>query len=756
MKRATLNLTLLLFLAAAAPWASSQAVDAAPAAVPAVEERTQEAVDLPSGLNQTSPRAAVRTFLEAMDGVQRSRPGAMAAALECLYLEGIPARERPAAGPDAARRLHDILGGVTLRLDDLPSETDERTLDITLDYPEPIVLTLRHYDDGSWRFNSETIAALPDLYRQYEEHRRSLQDEASELNLHPDLESPRKTMRTFLEGMHAWSDGGRDRVLRTMDLSAEPEAVRNRRGEHYASLLKEVLDRYPAVVYETIPDHRTGARYVHVLPNIRLEEGRMVDGEIHIALIEHDTPGQTGWRFTPETLNRLAGYYDAVSYRPRLAGLQDGRSLSLVMQVRDTIARNYPPLLNRTLILENWQWAALFLIIFTGMLVSRLFVTVLVLVLRTIYRRRNLVFDREKVRRFALPIRLTFMAWVWLLGLNLLFLPAWVESMLFIAVISITYGGAIWAAYKLVDLLGSYLTGLASKSGSRYDSLLVPLLIRSLKIFVIVIGATIITYEAYPHSYPQIIAGLGIGGVAIAFAARDTIANLFGSVMILLDRPFEIGDWINVRGVDGSVEQVGIRSTRIRTFYDSLVTVPNSEIALATIDNYGARRYRRIRTTLAVTYDTPPEKIEAFCEGIRELIRQHPYTRKDFYLVYLNEFGPHSLDILLYCFHKTPDWSTELRERHRLFLDIIRLARELGVEFAFPTRTLYMRPEEAPDAEAGKADHRYAAYQQGREHATEIHRKQSGGHPERIPPPVKFDTPDGIDALDESSHGDDG
>ena len=97
---------------------------------------------------------------------------------------------------------------------------------------------------------------------------------------------------------------------------------------------------------------------------------------------------------------------------------------------------------------------------------------------------------------------------------------------------------------------------------------------------------------------------------------------------------------------------------------------------------------------ISIAYDTSPEKIAMFCEGIRELLRMHPYTRKDYYQVWLNEFAGSSLDILVYVFWKTPDWPTELRERHRFMLDIIRLAGELGVEFAFPTRTLYLRTEE--------------------------------------------------------------
>jgi MscS family membrane protein len=115
----------------------------------------------------------------------------------------------------------------------------------------------------------------------------------------------------------------------------------------------------------------------------------------------------------------------------------------------------------------------------------------------------------------------------------------------------------------------------------------------------------------------------------------------------------------------------------------------------------GRRTYRRITATLGVQYDTRPEQIEAFCEGIREILRRQPYTRKDYYHVYLNGFSDSSLDIMLYCFVECPDWSVELREKHRLFVDIIRLAETLGVSFAFPTRTLHLFQEEhAPDAAA--------------------------------------------------------
>ena len=137
-----------------------------------------------------------------------------------------------------------------------------------------------------------------------------------------------------------------------------------------------------------------------------------------------------------------------------------------------------------------------------------------------------------------------------------------------------------------------------------------------------------------------------------------------------------------------------MRSTRVRTFYNSVIVLPNSRLTTAVVDNMGKREFRRFTTKLGVQYDTTPEQLEAFCEAIREIIRRHPYTRKDYFQVYVNDLGASSIDILLYMFFECTDWPTELRERHRLLTDIMRVAQRLGVQFAFPTQTclLYTSP----------------------------------------------------------------
>lgn len=248
----------------------------------------------------------------------------------------------------------------------------------------------------------------------------------------------------------------------------------------------------------------------------------------------------------------------------------------------------------------------------------------------------------------------------------------------------------LWVGYRIVDVLGAFVANNKDIRFTQHDEILIPMLRTVLRILVVVIVILFVADYWFKRPPSAVLGALGIGGVALAFAAKDTISNFFGSMTVLMDRPFGIGDWVVVGGVEGTVERLGFRSTRVRTFYNSVVTIPNARMADTNVDNYGQRKYRRVRVMLSLTYDTPPEKIDAFCEGIRELIRLHPYTRKDYYHVYFNKFAASSLDVLLYAFSQVPDWSTELRERHKLFNDILRLAKRIGVDFAFPTQTLLM------------------------------------------------------------------
>jgi MscS family membrane protein len=729
MNRSFLRMTLILVVLLGAAWA---------------QEAAAPAVDL------SSPRATLKTFYEAMVGVEAGEVNRLDAALACLHLEEVPAGERSAVGDELAQELFEELDRLTFSFEDIPEELSGTNYVAKLGRDPVQEFRLHRYEDGAWRFSySGTLAKLEENAAATEEAPVAAEG-TSEFD--PRLESPRATMKLFISGFSNWkrSKDSLDDILYTLDLSEMPGEVRRSSGLETGVRIKRVLDRHEYIEYTKIHNDPNGAPYTFLTHPA---------GHIRIAPVEDPDSGMKAWRFTAASVASARALWDAYQDEPFAEGItRDNTPPLYSLIIRDRIHRYLPFLLKRQMYLENWQWLGLFLIILAGMLLSRLVGMVIVLGIRKWFRRENLTLDKKLEKDFVRPIRIALMAWVWLLGLSTLGLPPMTLLYLRIAAKAISAGGLVWAAYRLIDILGEFLMNRAEQTETRFDDIIVPLVTRSLKMFIVVFGVVFVA-ESAGFQPTSVLAGLGLGGLAFALAAKDTVANIFGSVTIVLDRPFQIGDWICVGDVDGNVESVGIRSTRVRTFYNSLITVPNSELTNATIDNYGMRRYRRIKTMLSVAYDTPPEKMDAFCEGIRELIRQHPYTRKDYYHVYFNEFGDASLNILLYCFHECPDWSTELRERHRLFLDITRLAKRLGIEFAFPTQTLYLRKEEfdAAAAHANAPAHKGAALARGREVAGEIVGETLGRNAP-APPPVSFDSPDMIDAplRDQPLGGDDG
>lgn len=248
---------------------------------------------------------------------------------------------------------------------------------------------------------------------------------------------------------------------------------------------------------------------------------------------------------------------------------------------------------------------------------------------------------------------------------------------------------------NIATIVFQFFSKAAKKTENTLDDQLLPVVE---KLVVIIIWSFGIIYilDYLNVNVTALLAGISIGGLALALAAQDTVKNFFGSIMIFLDRPFQIGDWIHFNNVDGTVEEVGIRSTRIRTFANSLTYVPNALLADSVVDNMGLRVYRRFKTDIGITYDTKPEIIEQFVRGIREIIKMHPTSRKDYFEVHLNGFGAFSINIMIYMFFEAPSWTDELRGKHEVLYAIIKLADKLGVRFAFPTQTLHI--EEMPGA----------------------------------------------------------
>ncbi len=249
---------------------------------------------------------------------------------------------------------------------------------------------------------------------------------------------------------------------------------------------------------------------------------------------------------------------------------------------------------------------------------------------------------------------------------------------------------------QISNFVFHYVGMIVSRTSSKMDDQLLPVLVRVVRIVIWLIGFIYIL-DYLDVNVTALLAGISIGGLAIALAAQDTVKNFFGSLMIFIDRPFQIGDWVHFDDVDGVIEEVGFRSTRIRTFANSLVYVPNGYLADKVVDNLGLIKYRRFKTDLNITYNTPPKKIDLFVKGIKTIIEQHPRTRKDYFEVHLNSLGASSINILLYCFFEARDWTEELKGRHQIIYAILILADDIGVNFAFPTQSLYV--ESLPSSE---------------------------------------------------------
>lgn len=255
----------------------------------------------------------------------------------------------------------------------------------------------------------------------------------------------------------------------------------------------------------------------------------------------------------------------------------------------------------------------------------------------------------------------------------------------------------IFVVLKLLKVVLNFYHEHNPEEKTKLDKQLAPILNKVLQSIVVLIGFLHIV-TLFGVDPTTVLAGASIGGIAVAFAAQDSVKNLIGTMVIFLDKPFQLDDWIQFGSVEGSVERVGFRSTQIRAADTTLYQVPNSKISEADINNKGLRVFRRYTTEVGVRYDTPPELIEAFVEGIKQLIALHPSTKSQSYNVDFISFGASSLNIMVNVYFKELDWGQEQESKHILHLGIVRLAAALGVQFAFPSTTMMI--EEFPGKES--------------------------------------------------------
>ena len=343
-----------------------------------------------------------------------------------------------------------------------------------------------------------------------------------------------------------------------------------------------------------------------------------------------------------------------------------------------------------------WRYIALALLIITTLVAGRIIGFFVGNLITKAFKKRDVKWTEQAAQITKWPLAFIVMSALMAPILPELLLPARLNVILFLALKVIAVGFTVVVAYRLNDAFFDYLTRRANKTETRLDDQLVPLLRKAARLILILIGFLFVL-QNLNVDIGSLMAGLGLGGLAFALAAKDTLANFFGSIMIFADRPFQIGDWVVIQDVEGTIEEVGFRSTRIRTFYKSLVTLPNAKVADAVVDNLGERTYRRLKIDLGLTYNTTPEQMQAFVEGVRAILQANAKIWKDYYEVHFNNFGTSSLDVMVYAFLDVKSWTEELTEKHNILMEFLRLASTIGVSYAFPTQSLHVEsmPDEA-------------------------------------------------------------
>ena len=467
---------------------------------------------------------------------------------------------------------------------------------------------------------------------------------------------------------------------RALDLSELPPAMVHESSRRLAIQLKGVLDHIVLPPIESIPDAQAMAM-------AEFKRWTIPGTEIQIAQVKTG-PRAGEYLFTPETLSRLPEFYAKVGDLPYKPGASVGWydfSTYSPIGVAMALHRIVPPrwLLdaprhkNRVTFLDQpaWRWLGIVVVLgFAYGIVHGCF--------RLSAYWAGQAAPAGKWVELLRPLSIVIVAPVTELILGeVLRVSGVLYEVSMRSLWTLFFLALTWLVWVAGGVVAESMIAVERLRTSSIDSQLIRLMLRLLTIIVaiaiLVTGADRIGLPAY-----SVLAGLGVGGLAVALAAQQTLANLLGSLIIMFEKPFAVGHSIKFKDIEGTVENVGFRSTRIRTTSNSLVSIPSSQLVNSPIDNMELRQYRQIKTVLNLAYDTPVAKIGEFVEGIKHILMTHPDTRKDNIQAVLYDFGPDSLNILLNFFVQVPDRATELIERQHILLDILRLAEAKDIRFA--------------------------------------------------------------------------
>jgi MscS family membrane protein len=493
-------------------------------------------------------------------------------------------------------------------------------------------------------------------------------------------DSPRASARAFLDLVSRRGDhAGAARYL------AVPPELESR-GPDLARRLGAVLERHLDIALDALSPLPEGSPDDDLPAGVdrlgTIPDGR--GGRDPVFLARTRDGAGSRWVFSRQTVSRVDGWYDALPDR----------------WVRDWMPA--PLQLHGPGGLMWWQWLALPLLVAAALALGRALGAGTTLVLHRLFARTETAWDDRLLRRTAPSLTL-----LWAVAAAVVLLPwlallpgpdALVRSLLgAVATLAV-----FWALWRSVDVWAEFLAERPwAKGNASARSLLSA--VRNVAKALVAVGAVVAALAAFGYPVATVLAGLGIGGIALAFGAQKTIENLFGSLSIAADQPFRVGDFVRIEDFVGTVERIGMRSTQIRTLDRTLVTLPNGRLADMRVEDFASRDRIRLTTTIGVVYGTTRAQIERIVAGMEAVLRSHPLIWPDTVVVRFAGFGASSLDIEVMAWFRTSDFNVFRDCRQEALFGFMRVVEEAGSSFAFPTTTVHLVTEGRTPEPAGPA-----------------------------------------------------
>jgi MscS family membrane protein len=490
------------------------------------------------------------------------------------------------------------------------------------------------------------------------------------------------------------------RVIRIFDFTNTPPALISQQGPEHFWQLVDITGRLPEPDLNEVPDAehvRTEGITSWSYPNTELTIHRVAEG-----------PREGEFLMSPETFKRIPEFYAKVADLPKrpnaivpIEAYQLYRNGAGSVFPAATISKLPEPLQRDWLGQPGWKWPVLLAIL-----------CLIVLLAWPFYRLRPKHVEKPRddnlglvvtLRRLVLPVYAVFAMQVldYLLSRQLR-LTGMGLTVSEIAVQLISLVALAYLLNLLISLLAEAVIKILHTRRAGYDSQLIRLAFRIL-FWVITLFASAVISEHIGVPVAALAAGIGVGGLAFALASQSTLENLVAGLTIYGDRPIRVGDFCTIGAISGTVESIGLRSTRLRTLARTLVTIPNAEVAKQILENSSVRDKMLMRTTLGLRYETSPDQLRYVLGRLRELFNGHPKAIDDGMRVRFIGFGAYSLDIEIYLYVMATRKPAFLEICEDLNLRIMDIIEEAGAGFAFPSQTAYLARDTAPDAERMRA-----------------------------------------------------